>query len=309
MIDSTTWSGSPASSSRVTTVCRRSWNRSPGRPAASRNARQAVSHFSPASLDRACDAGSRTRGSAPIRVTELVGALEHRLYDAQRVVIQRKHSLACLVLALSNVQRLRVEIDILPAHVLHLDTAHRRVRREHGGAVDVLPFRIAWAASKRRSCSSAVSARPIGAPPDSVSIFTSSSSRRHCLNRFSTRRSAPMSMLTVRLLAPSSRRLAWKPSITLRVMVEPHVAEVPLHDLQPLAIEFHRALRVGGRLLRTRYSSQAANSLWGRSGHRACPPSPLGSVPSRAGWPPASSSSRESSRAGTVVGGSGRRGS
>ena len=38
---------------------------------------------------------------------------------------------------------------------------------------------------------SRVSTRPIGSPPDSVSIFTSSSSLRRCLTRFSTRRSAP----------------------------------------------------------------------------------------------------------------------
>ena len=45
VIDSTTWSGSPASRRRVTTVWRKSWNRKPRRPAASRRARQAVSHF------------------------------------------------------------------------------------------------------------------------------------------------------------------------------------------------------------------------------------------------------------------------
>lgn len=42
---SMTCSGSPASSRSVTTVCRRSWNRKPGSPAAFRNDRQAPSHL------------------------------------------------------------------------------------------------------------------------------------------------------------------------------------------------------------------------------------------------------------------------
>ena len=45
-MDSSTWSATPISASSVITVCRRSWNRSPCRPAPSRSARQAVSHFS-----------------------------------------------------------------------------------------------------------------------------------------------------------------------------------------------------------------------------------------------------------------------
>lgn len=76
-------------------------------------------------------------------VAELVGTLDHRLDDVHGVVIQGQHSLASLVLALANVQRLRVQIHVLAADMLDFDTAHRRVRRKHSGAVDVLPFGIA----------------------------------------------------------------------------------------------------------------------------------------------------------------------
>ena len=72
-------------------------------------------------------------------------------------------------------------------------------------------------------------------------------------------------MLTVRLLAPSSRRLAWNPSMTFRVMVESFTSpKMPFHDLQPLAVEFDRALGVGSRLFRLQVVVDRGEQLDGR---------------------------------------------
>lgn len=59
-----------------------------------------------------------------IDVSELIRTLDHRLHGPEGVVIQRQHSLASFVLAFANVQRPRVQIDVLPADVLDFDTAH-----------------------------------------------------------------------------------------------------------------------------------------------------------------------------------------
>ena len=75
-------------------------------------------------------------------VPEQIGTLDHASDRRDGRRVERNHTVARLVLAAANVEALLHEIDIAPAEVLHLHRAHRRVRGDDSGAVDVLPFRI-----------------------------------------------------------------------------------------------------------------------------------------------------------------------
>jgi hypothetical protein len=81
VIDPTRWSGSPASSRRVTPVCGRSRKWRPGRPAASHSARQAVSPPLVGVRRDVCPYGSERRLSStvPLRPSAIRLRLEERL--------------------------------------------------------------------------------------------------------------------------------------------------------------------------------------------------------------------------------------
>ncbi len=82
------------------------------------------------------------RGAFAESVTEQVRALEHSGGGFNGRRVERDDPVTRLVLAAPDVQEAFDEIDVTPAQVLDLDRPHRRVGRDDGGAVDMLPFRI-----------------------------------------------------------------------------------------------------------------------------------------------------------------------
>ena len=123
------------------TVCRRSWNRSPCRPAR-------VAQRAPGRVPLqhrlggvvAAPLARRPEVVLGLGVPEQIRALEHprRRFDGR--CVERDDAVARLVLAPPDVHEPLDEIDVAPAKVLHLDRPHRRVGRDDGGAVHVLPL-------------------------------------------------------------------------------------------------------------------------------------------------------------------------
>ena len=101
-------------------VWRRSWNRSPGRPAASLSARQAVSHFLVAFVG-SISAPLTCRPQIMVRrlMPELIRALDHSRQRAHRGCVQRDDAVACHVLAPSYGQGLCEQIDIGTAQMFY----------------------------------------------------------------------------------------------------------------------------------------------------------------------------------------------
>ena len=123
------------------TVCRRSWNR---RPWQARGVTQRPPGRVPLQhrLRRveASPLARRPEIVLGLGVAEEVRALEHPRGRFDGRCVQRDDAVARLVLAPPNVHEPLDEIHVAAPKVLHLDRPHRRVGRDDGCAIHVLPL-------------------------------------------------------------------------------------------------------------------------------------------------------------------------
>ena len=122
------------------TVWRRSWNRRPGRPAASRSARRVPLQHRVGGVVTA-PLARWPKVVLGLGVSEEIRALEHPRCRFDGRCVQRDDAVARLALAPPDVHELLDEIDVTPAQVLHFYGPHRRVCGNDRGAIHVFPFR------------------------------------------------------------------------------------------------------------------------------------------------------------------------
>ena len=174
-------------------------------------------------------------------VPQQIGAFEHARHGFDRRGVERDDAMARLVLAPSNVQQSLDEIHIAPANVLHLNWAHRGVRRDDRSAVNVLPLRIRGSGLEQPPpflwCQrSADGPLPLGEVMDVIRQRSPPAAelqhaRQHA-DIHVDRAIRDAGVVTGALKVGDRRR---------RDRGERHVAKVLLDDAEPLLLEFDRA--------------------------------------------------------------------